>query len=170
MAKVSKDELTVRRRAQPKSTTATDDDTAKRLSACGLNVTRARLELVQLFRAGQFCHLTAEEIHVRLRAAGVRVAIATVYRMVSQLTSVGILTRHMFEPGIAVYELQRDQPHDHLICLACGRVDEFSDRVIERRQQSVAKASGYSVAQHELALYGYCPDCRRLAPSVDARG
>lgn len=80
--------------------------------------------------------------------------------MVTQLTSAGILTRHIFEPGVAVFELQRHTPHDHLICLVCGRIDEFSDEVIEHRQEAIARSSGYEITRHELALSGFCRMCR----------
>ncbi len=134
--------------------------TAEKLKNVGLKATGPRLKVLQIFHASEQRHLTAEDVHRRMIDARSDVGLATVYRVLNQLTEVGILSRNVFELGSAVYELHQDQHHDHLICLECGRVDEFSDEVIEERQRSIAASSGYALAQHQLALYGYCPKCR----------
>lgn len=133
---------------------------AEKLNNVGLKATTPRLKVLQIFHAHERRHLTAEDVHRRMVEERSDVGLATVYRVLGQLTVVGILSRNIFESGKAVYELQRDQHHDHLICLECGRVDEFTDNVIEQRQRSIAESSGYALAQHQLALYGYCPECR----------
>lgn len=133
---------------------------AEKLNNVGLKATTPRLKVLQIFHAHERRHLSAEDVHRRMVEQQIDVGLATVYRVLGQLTEVGILARSTFEPGKAVYELQQDKHHDHLICLECGRVDEFTDDVIEERQRSIAESSGYALAQHQLALYGYCPECR----------
>ncbi|MET0343715.1 MAG: ferric iron uptake transcriptional regulator [Polyangiales bacterium] len=136
------------------------------LNNVGLKATAPRLKVLEVFHEHQREHLSAEDVHRRMLDRRADVGVATVYRVLGQLTDVGILSRHVFESGKAVYELHRGKHHDHLICLDCGRVDEFVDDVIEQRQRAVAQASGYALAQHQLALYGYCPDCRARLHAV----
>jgi Fur family ferric uptake transcriptional regulator len=133
---------------------------ADKLNNVGLKATTPRLRVLQIFHAHERRHLTAEDVHRSMLDQHADIGLATVYRVLGQLTDVGILARNVFESGKAVYELQAGVHHDHLICLECGRVDEFSDDVIEERQRSIAESSGYALAQHQLALYGYCPACR----------
>ena len=133
---------------------------AEKLNNVGLKATTPRLKVLQIFHASERRHLTAEEVHRHMIEQRADAGLATVYRVLGQLTDVGILSRNVFDSGKAVYELQQEHHHDHLICLECGRVDEFTDEVIEERQRSIAESSGYALAQHQLALYGYCPDCR----------
>lgn len=130
------------------------------LNAVGLKATTPRLKVLQVFHSGQQRHLTAEDVHRVISEQRLDVGLATVYRILNQLTEVGILTRNLFDSGKAVYEIHRGEPHDHLICLDCGCVEEFSDEVIETRQRSVASAKGYTLAERQLVLYGYCPKCR----------
>jgi Fur family ferric uptake transcriptional regulator len=133
---------------------------SEKLNQVGLKATGPRLKVLQVFQGSAHLHLTAEDVHRRLLSEHADAGLATVYRVLNQLTDVGILSRSVFDSGTALYELQREGHHDHLICLACGRVDEFSDEVIEERQRAVASKLGYALAQHQLALYGYCPACR----------
>lgn len=132
----------------------------EQLNNVGLKATMPRLKVLQVFHGHERRHLTAEDVHRRMIELKSDVGLATVYRVLGQLTDVGILSRHVFESGKAVYEVQHGKHHDHLICLECGRVDEFVDDVIEERQRAIAQSSGYALAQHQLALYGYCPACR----------
>ncbi|MEY4577844.1 MAG: hypothetical protein RL701_2547 [Pseudomonadota bacterium] len=132
----------------------------EKLNNVGLKATGPRLKVLQAFHSHERGHLTAEDVHRRMVEQKADVGLATVYRVLGQLTDVGILIRSVFESGTAVYEIHPGKHHDHLICLECGRVDDFFDDVIEERQKSVAKSSGYALAQHQLALYGYCPECR----------
>jgi Fur family ferric uptake transcriptional regulator len=97
---------------------------------------------MEIFQGQQRQHLTAEDVHRRMMEHHADVGLATVYRVLGQLADVGILLRHVFDSGVAVYELQHDH-HDHIICLSAGRVDEFTDEVIEQRQRSIADSQGY---------------------------
>jgi Fur family ferric uptake transcriptional regulator len=142
---------------------------ADRLNRVGLKATIPRLKVLQVFHTHERRHLSAEDVHRRMVEQKSDVGLATVYRVLGQLTDVGILTRNTFESGKAVYEVRDGAHHDHLICLECGRVDEFADPVIEERQKAIAQSSGYAVAQHHLALYGYCPDCRKQQKKKAAR-
>jgi Fur family ferric uptake transcriptional regulator len=132
------------------------------LNNVGLKATLPRLKVLQVFQAHERRHLSAEDVYKRITEANGDVGLATIYRVLGQLTDVGILVRSVFdaESGKAVYEVHEGKHHDHLVCLECGRVDEFVDDVIEKRQKAVAEANGYALAQHQLALYGYCAECR----------
>jgi Fur family transcriptional regulator, ferric uptake regulator len=134
---------------------------AEQLNTVGLKATLPRLKVLQVFHSHERRHLTAEDVHRRMVEENADVGLATVYRVLAQLTDVGMLSRNVFESGKAVYEVHQGKHHDHLICLECGRVDEFVDDVIEQRQRAIAQSSGYALAQHQLALYGYCPECRK---------
>lgn len=136
-------------------------NSADKLNLVGLKATVPRLKVLQVFHSHERRHLTAEDVHRRMVEQKSDIGLATVYRVLGQLTDVGILTRNTFESGKAIYEVRDGAHHDHLICLECGRVDEFADPVIEERQKAIAQSSGYAVAQHQLALYGYCPECRK---------
>jgi Fur family ferric uptake transcriptional regulator len=142
---------------------------AEQLNTVGLKATLPRLKVLQVFHSHERRHLTAEDVHRRMVEQNSDVGLATVYRVLAQLTDVGILARSVFESGTAVYEVHQGKHHDHLICLECGRVDEFVDEVIEERQKAVAQSSGYALAQHQLALYGYCPACRTPPETNSAR-
>jgi Fur family ferric uptake transcriptional regulator len=138
---------------------------SEELNNVGLKATGPRLKVLQVFHAHERRHLSAEDVYRRITEENGDVGLATIYRVLGQLTDVGILVRSVFdaESGRAVYEIHRGKHHDHLICLECGRVDEFVDDVIEKRQRAVAESNGYALAQHQLALYGYCAGCRGAA-------
>lgn len=140
---------------------------AEELNNVGLKATGPRLKVLQVFHEHEQRHLSAEDVYRRIAQDQGDVGLATIYRVLGQLTDVGILERSVFdaESGKAVYELHRGKHHDHLICLECGRVDEFVDDVIEKRQRAVAESNGYALAQHQLALYGYCSGCRKRGKS-----
>jgi Fur family ferric uptake transcriptional regulator len=135
------------------------------LNKVGLKATLPRLKVLEVFSEHERRHLSAEDVYRRIGEKHGVVGLATVYRVLNQLTDVGLLVRNTFdgESGKAVYEVHQGYHHDHLICLECGRVDEFVDDVIEKRQRAVAESNGYALAQHQLALYGYCAVCRRTA-------
>lgn len=135
----------------------------KELQSVGLKATMPRIKVLQVFHSHERRHLSAEDVYRGLAEQGGEIGVGTVYRVLGQLTDVGILVRSVFgsDLGKAVYELHGGAHHDHLICLGCGRVEEFADDVIENQQRSIAEARGYSLAQHQLALYGYCANCRR---------
>ncbi len=126
------------------------------LKNTGLKATLPRLKILEVFQGGAKRHMTAEDVFRVLLAENTDIGLATVYRVLTQFEQAGILTRSHFESGKAVYELNEGQHHDHLVCLDCGRVEEFYDPEIESRQHAVAKAKGFSIADHALSLYANC--------------
>lgn len=131
---------------------------AAHIHATGLKVTVPRLKVLELFKDASRHHLSAEDIYRILTSDGSEMSLATIYRVLIQFEQAGLLTRHHFESGKAVFELKQGEHHDHLICLVCGKVEEFCDDEIERLQQAVAEARGYRLQEHALALYGVCAD------------
>jgi Fur family ferric uptake transcriptional regulator len=131
------------------------------LKTHGLKVTTPRLHILRLFEASKVRHLSAEEIYRMLTAEGVDIGLATVYRVLTQFEQAGILQRHHFESDKAVFELNEGEHHDHLVCMQCGRVEEFFDAEIEKRQTRVATDRGFSLHAHSLSLYADCnkKDC-----------
>ena len=122
----------------------------------GLKATLPRLKVLEIFQGGRRRHMSAEDVYRELLAVDQDVGLATVYRVLTQFEQAGILKRSNFESGKAVYELDEGQHHDHLVCLQCGRVEEFFDPEIERRQQLVARDRGFALQDHALALYANC--------------
>jgi Fur family transcriptional regulator, ferric uptake regulator len=131
------------------------------LKSAGLKATVPRLKIINLFETSKVRHLTAEDVYKLLLAEGLDIGLATVYRVLTQFEQAGLLVRHHFESGKAVFELNEGRHHDHLVCLQCGRVEEFYDSEIEKRQQKVAKERGFAISEHELYLYADCtkPNC-----------
>ena len=131
------------------------------LKASGLKATLPRIKILDIFNNSQVRHLSAEDVYKILLAENMDVGLATVYRVLTQFEQAGLLCRNHFESGKAVFELNEGQHHDHLVCLDCGRVEEFYDAEIEKRQQKIAKERGFNIAEHALALYGHCtkPAC-----------
>jgi Fur family ferric uptake transcriptional regulator len=126
------------------------------LKSTGLKATVPRLKILEVFQAGSQRHMTAEDVFRVLLLDRSDVGLATVYRVLTQFEQAGILSRSHFESGKAVYELNEGQHHDHLVCLDCGRVEEFYDAEIEKRQSAVAKSKGFNIADHALSLYATC--------------
>ena len=126
------------------------------LKSTGLKATVPRLKILELFQKAEQRHMTAEDVYRALLDENSDVGLATVYRVLAQFEQAGLLSRSHFEGGKAVYELDEGQHHDHLVCLDCGRVEEFYDAEIEKRQQAVAKAKGFVIADHALSLYAHC--------------
>ena len=126
------------------------------LKSTGLKATLPRLKILDVFQKGSQRHMTAEDVFRVLLVERSDIGLATVYRVLTQFEQAGILSRSHFESGKAVYELNEGQHHDHLVCLDCGRVEEFYDPEIEQRQQSVAAAKGFRIADHALSLYAHC--------------
>ena len=131
------------------------------LKNMGLKATLPRLKILEIFQNGKQRHMSAEDVYRELIAENQEIGLATVYRVLTQFEQAGLLKRSNFESGKAVFELEQGQHHDHLVCLQCGRVEEFYDTEIEKRQQKIAKDRGFSLQEHALALYGNCtkPDC-----------
>ena len=126
------------------------------LKTAGLKATLPRLKILNLFEHGDVRHLSAEDVYKKLLGEGMDVGLATVYRVLTQFEQAGLLTRHHFESGKSVFELNQGGHHDHLVCLQCGRVEEFYDPEIEKRQIKVAKKLGFSIREHSLYLYADC--------------
>jgi Fur family ferric uptake transcriptional regulator len=127
----------------------------------GLKATLPRLKILEVFQSGQQRHMTAEDVFRLLLSENTDIGLATVYRVLMQFEQAGLLSRSHFESGKAIFELNEGQHHDHLVCLSCGRVEEFFDAAIERRQREVAMARGFELQEHSLALYARCtrPGC-----------
>jgi Fur family ferric uptake transcriptional regulator len=127
----------------------------------GLKVTVPRLKVLDLFQHSPDRHLTAEDVYRRLLDEHSDIGLATVYRVLTQFEQAGLLMRHHFEGGKAVYELNQGTHHDHLVCQQCGRVEEFYDAEIEKRQSRVAKERGFAIREHQLHIYADCikPKC-----------
>jgi Fur family ferric uptake transcriptional regulator len=131
------------------------------LKNAGLKATLPRLKIINLFEQSAVRHLTAEDVYRKLLAEGLDVGLATVYRVLTQFEQAGLLVRHHFESGKAVFELNQGGHHDHLVCLQCGRVEEFFDAEIEKRQTKIARERGFEISEHALYLYAECmrPKC-----------
>lgn len=136
-------------------------DIPKELRASGLKATLPRLRILELFHESEAKHLSAEDVYRLLQAEQIEVGLATVYRVLMQFAQSGILIRRHFESGHAVFELDEGSHHDHLICTTCGKVEEFIDDEIERRQEKVAEEHGFVIHEHSLSLYGICEACAK---------
>jgi Fur family transcriptional regulator, ferric uptake regulator len=126
------------------------------LKNSGLKATLPRLKILEVFQHGKQRHLSAEDVYKLLLGENTDIGLATVYRVLTQFEQAGILKRSNFESGKAVFELEQGAHHDHLVCLQCGRVVEFMDAEIEKRQQIIAKEHGFLLQDHALSLYGNC--------------
>lgn len=131
------------------------------LKSVGLKATLPRLKILNLFETSEVRHLSAEDIYKILIGEGMDIGLATVYRVLTQFETAGLLTRHHFESGKSVFELNQGGHHDHIVCLQCGRVEEFLDPEIEKRQERVAKERGFAIHDHALSIYADCikPKC-----------
>ena len=131
------------------------------LKRTGLKATLPRLKILDVFQKGEQRHMTAEDVFRVLLEERSDIGLATVYRVLTQFEQAGILSRSHFESGKAVFEINEGTHHDHMVCLDCGRVEEFYDAEIEKRQNAVAKAKGFEIADHALSLYAHCTkaDC-----------
>jgi len=133
---------------------------SEELREAGLKATVPRVKILEIMEQSSVRHLSAEDIYKALLEEGEDVGIATIYRVLTQFESAGLVTRHHFEGGIAVFELDQGEHHDHILCLKCGKVEEFVDEVIEQRQKDIASKAGFSMTSHSLNIYGICKDCQ----------
>src|ERR1700752_4728863 len=135
--------------------------TMQSLKDSGLKATLPRRKILELFESSKVRHLSAEDVYKALIAEGMDVGLATVYRVLTQFEQAGLLARQHFETGKAVFELNQGGHHDHLVCLQCGRVEEFYDGEIEQRQNEIAGKHGFQLHGHSLALHADCvkKDC-----------
>jgi len=130
------------------------------LRKAGLKVTLPRLRILSILEKADSHHLSAEELHRILYETGEDIGLATVYRVLTQFVEAGLVIRHNFEGGHSVFELDSGEHHDHLVCVKCGRVEEFFDEVIEQRQKVIAGKAGFQITDHSLNLYGICEACK----------
>ncbi|HSV71267.1 MAG TPA: ferric iron uptake transcriptional regulator [Methylibium sp.] len=139
---------------------------AEELKSSGLKATLPRIKILEVFQTSSVRHLTAEDVYKALLAEGSDIGLATVYRVLMQFEQAGILSRNHFESGKSVFELNEGKHHDHLVCLDCGRVEEFYDAEIEARQRAVAQERGFRLQEHALSLYASCDrtDCPHRTP------
>ncbi len=130
------------------------------LKSTGLKATLPRLKILEIFQKSAGRHMTAEDIYRVLLEERSDIGLATIYRVLAQFEQAGILSRSHFEGGKSVYEINAGQHHDHLVCLDCGKVEEFFDAEIEKRQHVIASAKGFTIADHALSLYARCTTAR----------
>ncbi|BCV27703.1 MAG: ferric iron uptake transcriptional regulator [Shewanella algae] len=126
------------------------------LKKAGLKITLPRVKILELMQEPENQHISAEDLYKKLLDIGEEIGLATVYRVLNQFDDAGIVSRHHFESGKAVFELSTQHHHDHLVCLSCGKVIEFSDDLIERRQHEIAMRHNIKLTNHSLYLYGVC--------------
>ncbi|MBQ0930197.1 ferric iron uptake transcriptional regulator [Ideonella sp. 4Y16] len=129
---------------------------ADELKSSGLKATLPRIRILEVFQTSTLRHMTAEDVFKALLAEGSDIGLATVYRVLMQFEQAGILARSHFESGKSVFELNEGQHHDHLVCMTCGRVEEFFDPEIEARQRDIAARNGFQLQEHALSLYAVC--------------
>ncbi len=148
--------LAMMREILPTAMTRADD-----LKSSGLKATLPRLKILEVFQRSQLRHMTAEDVYKLLLAEDADIGLATVYRVLMQFEQAGLLSRSHFESGKSVFELNEGKHHDHLLCLTCGRVEEFYDAEIEARQRLVSEQRGFALQEHALSLYAICTkaDC-----------
>lgn len=132
---------------------------SKALKKLGFKITMPRMKILKILEQQEGHHFSAEEVYRILKTAGDDVGLATVYRVLTQFESAGLVTRHNFEGGFSVFELNQGEHHDHLVCVKCGHVEEFIDDLIEQRQCEIAEKSGYQMTDHSLNIYGICAKC-----------
>lgn len=134
---------------------------AEELKSSGLKATLPRIRILEVFQKATVRHMTAEDVFKILLTDGSDIGLATVYRVLMQFEQAGILSRNHFESGKSVFELNEGHHHDHLVCMSCGRVEEFFDADIEARQRAIAQSRGFELQEHSLALYATCvrPHC-----------
>jgi len=129
------------------------------LHKAGLKATLPRLNILQILEKAPKQHMSAEDIYRALLDSQYDIGLATVYRVLAQFETAGLIVRHNFEGGHSVFELNHGDHHDHLVCVRCGKVEEFHDEIIEERQQQVAERAGYHITAHALNIYGICALC-----------
>jgi Fur family ferric uptake transcriptional regulator len=134
---------------------------SQELKDAGLKITLPRVKILQILESSEVHHVSAEDVYKLLLQNGEEVGLATVYRVLTQFEQAGLVVRHNFEGGHSVFELSSDKHHDHIVCVRCGRVEEFADDEIENLQKKVADKLGFELTDHNLNMYGLCPECRQ---------
>lgn len=132
----------------------------QQLKGVGLKITVPRLKVLQILEQSTSHHLSAEDVYKALLEMGEDVGLATVYRVLTQFETAGLIHRHNFEGGYSVFEINQGTHHDHLVCVKCGQVEEFVDEVIEKRQIMIVERAHFKMTDHSLNIYGLCPACQ----------
>ncbi|VFM96441.1 MAG: Fur family transcriptional regulator, ferric uptake regulator [Candidatus Kentron sp. G] len=130
------------------------------LKKVGLKTTLPRVRILQILEENAQRHMTAEDVYKALLDAGEDIGIGTIYRVLTQFESAGLISRHHFEGTQSFFELDQGTHHDHLLCVQCGRIEEFVDRTIEERQRLIAEQFGFTMTDHNLYIYGVCEECK----------
>lgn len=136
---------------------------SQELRDAGLKITLPRLKILQILESSTVHHLSAEDVYKQLLQNDEEIGLATVYRVLTQFEEAGLVCRHHFEGGHSVFELASEEHHDHIVCVKCGRVEEFADEEIEARQRLIADRLGFELTDHNLNMYGLCPQCTQKA-------
>ncbi len=126
------------------------------LRKVGLKVTLPRMKILEILETSKTRHMSAEDVYKLLLDANEEIGLATVYRVLTQFEAAGLVTRHHFEGGHSVFEMNEGHHHDHIVCNQCGKVVEFVEETIERCQEKVAKKAGFAIRDHSLIIYGDC--------------
>jgi len=132
------------------------------IKQAGLKVTLPRVKVLGVLENSRKRHLSAEDVYKALLEKGEEIGLATVYRVLTQFEAAGLVCRHHFEGGQSVFELNRGGHHDHLVCVKCGKVVEFFEEAIEERQRAIAERHGFTLEDHSLVIYGFCPQCQEV--------
>jgi len=130
------------------------------IKKAGLKVTLPRIKILDIMEKSETRHLSAEDVYKHLLEDGEEVGLATVYRVLTQFESAGLVSRHHFDEGHSVFELNQGHHHDHIVCVKCGKVEEFIDETIEQRQKDIAADAGFQITDHCLYIYGVCGTCQ----------
>lgn len=130
------------------------------IKKAGLKVTLPRVKILEIMENSRLRHLSAEDVYKQLLESDEEVGLATVYRVLTQFEGAGLVTRHHFEGGHSVFELEQGKHHDHIVCVKCGKIEEFVDEVIEQRQRDIAEKAGFDITDHCLYIYGICKACQ----------
>ena len=133
---------------------------SQELKDAGLKITLPRVKILQILASSEVHHVSAEDVYKLLLQNSEEIGLATVYRVLTQFEQAGLVIRHNFEGGHSVFELSSDKHHDHIVCLRCGRVEEFADDEIEQLQRKIADKLGFELTDHNLNMYGLCQECR----------
>ena len=136
-------------------------DNVSELRSAGLKATGPRVKILEILASSGGRHMKPEEVYKALLEAGEDIGLATVYRVLTQFEQAHLVKRHHFAGGQSVFELEEGRHHDHILCVRCGRVDEFVDESIERAQREIASKAGYTMTDHSLNIYGVCADCQK---------
>ena len=130
------------------------------LKKAGLKATLPRIKILQMLEQSETRHLSAEDVYKALLDSGEDVGLATVYRVLTQFETAGLVSRHHFESGHSVFEMNEGSHHDHILCVKCGKIEEFMDEIIEERQRAIALKTGFAMTDHSLYIYGICNQCQ----------